>query len=92
MYGLAVYMKEGLPFARNLYLENSEVSYLRFRLALLYLVSEVFFLYQSTSPFLYTVFDTISSNKIKVCSINPSANGFVFGGFNVHMVNLFWWN
>ena len=31
-----------------------------------------------------TVFDSISSNIDEVLSINPSANGFVFGDFNVH--------
>ena len=30
MHGLAVYVKEGLPFARDLSLENSAVSYLCF--------------------------------------------------------------
>ena len=30
------------------------------------------------------VFDSISSNIDEVLSINPSANGFVFGDFNVH--------
>ena len=31
-----------------------------------------------------TVFDSISSNIDEVLSINPSANAFVFGDFNVH--------
>ena len=31
-----------------------------------------------------TVFDSISSNIDEVLSINPSANVFVFGDFNVH--------
>ena len=39
MHGLAVYVKEGLPFARNESLENSADSYLCFRLALLHSVS-----------------------------------------------------
>ena len=39
MYGLPVYVKEGLPFARDLSLENSGDSYLCFRLALLHSVS-----------------------------------------------------
>ena len=39
MYGLAVYVKEGLPFARDLSLENSTNSYLCFRLVLLHSVS-----------------------------------------------------
>ena len=75
MHGLAVYVKEGLPFARDLSLENSSDSYLCFRLALLHSVSYFFFLYQSPSSALYTVFDSM---------INPSANVFVFGDFNVH--------
>ena len=36
MHGLAVYVKEGLPFARDLSLENSAYLYLGFRLALVY--------------------------------------------------------
>ena len=83
MHGLAVYVKEGLPFARDLSLENSADSYLCFRLALLHSVSYFFFLYRSPSA-LCTVFDSISSNIVEVLSINPSANVFVFGDFNVH--------
>ena len=45
MHGLAVYVKEGLPFAQHLSLENSADSYLCFRLALLHSVSYFFFLY-----------------------------------------------
>ena len=43
--GLAVYGKEGLPFARDVSLENSADSYLCFRPALLHSVSYFFFLY-----------------------------------------------
>ena len=46
MYGLAIYVKEGLPFARDLSLENSSDSYLCFPMALLHSVSYFFFLYQ----------------------------------------------
>ena len=84
MHGLAVYVKEGLPFARDLSLENSADSYLCFRLALLHSVSYFFFLYRSPSSSLRTVFDSISSNIDEVLSVNPSANVFVFGDFNVH--------
>ena len=59
MHGLAVYVKEGLPFACDLSLENSADSYLCFRLALLHSVS--YFLYQSPSSSLCTVFDSTSS-------------------------------
>ena len=84
MHDLAVYVKEGLPFARYLSLENSEDSYLCFPLALRHSVSYFFFLYRSPSLSLCTVFDSISSNIDQGLSINPSANGFVFGDFNVH--------
>ena len=82
--GLAVYVKEGLPFACDLSLENSADSYLCFWLALLHLVSYFFFLYWSPSLSLCTDFDSISSNKDELLSINPSANVFVFRDFNVH--------
>ena len=84
MHGLAVYVKEGLPFARDLSLENSADSYFCFRLALLHPVSYFFFLYRSPSSSLCTVFDSISSNIDEVLSINPSANLFVLVDFNVH--------
>ena len=79
MHGLAVYLKEGLPFVRDLSLQNSADSYLRFQLALLHSVYYFFFLYRSPSLFLYTVFDSISSNIDEVLLMNPSANVYVFG-------------
>ena len=84
MHGLAVYVKEGLPFAWDLSLENSADSYLCFWLALLHLVSYFFFLYWSPSLSMCTIFDSISSNIDDVLSINPNANVFVFGDFHVH--------
>ena len=83
MHDLAVFVKEGLPFSRDLSLENSADSYLCFRLAVLHSVSYFFFLYRSASWSLCTVFDSISSNIDEVLSINPSANVFAFGYFNV---------
>ena len=76
MHGLTVYVKEGLPFARDLSLENSADSHLCFRLALLHSVSCFFFLYRSPSSSLCTVLNSISSNIDEVLSINPSANVF----------------
>ena len=49
-HGLAVYIKEGLPFASDLSLENSADSYLCFRLVLLHSQSYFFF------PLLITFF------------------------------------
>ena len=46
-------------------------------------MSYLFFLYRSPSA-LCMVFDSISSNIDKVLLIDPSANIFVFGYFNVH--------
>ena len=83
MHCLAVDVKEGLPFARDLPLENFAYSYLCFRLALPHSLSCYFFLYQSPSSSLCTVFNYISSNTDEVLSINPSANLFVFGDFNI---------
>ena len=79
IHGLTVYVKEGLPFALDLSLENSVDSYLCFRLALLHSVSYFFFLYWWPSSLLCTVFDSISSNIDYVLLINPSANVFIFG-------------
>ena len=53
MHGLAVYVKEGLPFAWDLSLENSADSYWCFWLALLCSVSYFFFLYWS--PLLFSL-------------------------------------
>ena len=84
MHCLAVYVKEGLPSAWDLSLENSADSYLCFLLALLHSVSYFFFLYRSPSLSLCTVFYSISCKIDEVLSVNPSANVFVFGDFNVY--------
>ena len=83
MHGLTVYVKEGLPFALNLSLENCADSCLCFQLTLLHSVSH-FLLSQSPSSSLCMVFDSVSSNINEVLSVNSSANVFGFGGFNVH--------
>ena len=79
MHGLVVYVKEGLPFAWDLYLENSADSYLRFLLALLLSVCYFFFLCQSPSLSLCTAAASISSYIVEVLSINPSANVCLWG-------------
>ena len=84
VHGLAVYVKERIPFARDLSLDKSAESYLCFRLALLRLVSYFFFLYRSPSSSLCMAFDTVSSNTDEVLSINPSANVFFFRDFSIH--------
>ena len=84
MHSIAVYVKQGFSFERDLSLENSVDSCLCFRLAVLYSVSYFFFFYRSSSSSLCTVFDSISSNIDESFSINPFASVFVFGDFNVH--------
>ena len=84
MHGLTVSVKERLPLARDVSLENSTNYYLCFQLVLLHLVSYFFFLYRSPSSSLCTVFDSVSSNVDEVRSINLSGNVFVFGDFNAH--------
>ena len=81
--GLAVYVKEGLPFARDLSLENPADSYLCFRLALLHSLSYFFFPHRSPSSSLCTIFDSTSSNLDEVLWLNPSANVFIFGDFSI---------
>ena len=83
MHGLTIYVKEGLPFAQDLSLENSTDSYLCFRLVLFHLLSYFFFLHRSPSSSVCTVFDSISSNIDEILLINPSANVFVFEDFNI---------
>ena len=48
------------------------------------LLTYFFFLHQWPFTSLCTVFDSISCNIDEVLSINPSANVFVFGDFNIH--------
>ena len=71
MHGLAVYVKEGLPFARALSLENSADSYLCFRLALNDLTQIVNFPTRipdcdSHSP---ALLDFFLSSDASICSI-----------------------
>ena len=47
-------------------------------------VLHFFFLNRSPSLLVSTVFDSISPNIDEILSINPSANIFLFGDFNVH--------
>ena len=84
MHGLAVYVKDGFPFARNVSLQNFADSYFCFQQALLHSVSYFFFLYRSPSLSLCTVFDSNASNIDEVLSIKPFPNVFAFEDFNVH--------
>ena len=81
---LAVYVKEGLPFAQNLSLENSAILAYVFSWLYFTVVSHFFFRYQTAFLSLCMFFDSISSNVDQLLLINPSANVFVFGDFTIH--------
>ena len=87
MHGLVVYVKEGFPFAQENSLETISTKLCEFLLmfstGFTSLTAYFFFFYRSPS-LLCTVFDSVSSNTDEVLYINPSANVFVFGDFNVH--------
>ena len=78
-----VYVIEGLPFVQDLSLENSADSYVFIWLYFTQCLT-FFPLNRSTSSYLCTVFYSISSNVDEVLSIDPLANVFVFGDFNIH--------
>ena len=82
MHGLAVYVKEGIPFAQDLF------GFLfMFLTSFTWLcVSYIFLLNQLLSP-LSTVFNANSSDIDYVLSINPSANVLFFRDFNIHHNN-----
>ena len=95
MHSLAVYVKDRLPFARDLSLENSQDSIYVFHL--LYFIPCLNFSPYRSPPSLCAVFDATSSNIDEVLSINPPVNVFILVDFNVrhadwHHKNLFRWN
>ena len=84
MHGLAVMVK------KDFLLHGKNISRKLCRFSLMFLTGFtpltvlLFFIYRPPSSSLFTVFDSVSTNINEVLSINPSANVFVFGDFNVH--------
>ena len=83
MQCLAIYVKEELPFARDLFQKIFRIL-ICFLLALLHSVTYFIFLYRSPSSSLCMVVDVFSTNIDEVLLINPPANVFVFKDFNFH--------
>ena len=85
MHGLALYVKEGLPFAQDVFLENSQDSYL-FPTGFTSFTSSVLLFFSSFDHLLpiCAIFDAISSKIDKVLLIKPSVNVFLFQDFNVY--------
>ena len=84
MHSLVVYVKERLAFAWDSSLENSEYPYLCFQLAFFCSVFYFYSIYRSMFSCFCSILDAISSSIDGILSMNPSANVFVFGDFNVH--------
>ena len=77
--------ERGSSFCTRLISRNSTDSYLFFRLALFHSVCySFFFFYRSFSSTLCTFVGAISSKIDEVLLINPSANMFVLGDFNIY--------
>ena len=84
MHCLAVYVKKGLLLAQSTGVISRKICrFLCIRLALLHSRSYFFFHYCSLTSSSGTGFYSISSNIDEILLINPSANGFVFGDFNI---------
>ena len=81
MHGLAIYVTEGLPFAPDLPLEKSADSLSCFRLVLLHSVSYFFFVLFFRPDAWFLIIFHLTIDKFR--SINPAANVFFFGDFNV---------
>ena len=84
VHDLAVYVKEGLPFAQDLSLENSADSYLCFWVALLHSVSYFFFLYWSPLHFLILFHLTkvrfSQSNHLLMCLFLETLKSIIMTG------------
>ena len=79
MHGLSVYVKEELPFARHLSLENSVDSYLSFRLVLLQFAVSASTEFLSNSkwgvlPFHHIAYDYSHANWVSLCDHLISLN------------------
>ena len=74
MHSLVVHVKEGLAFAWNSSLENSEYPYLCFQLALFCSVFYFYSIYWSMALRFCSILDAISSGIDEILSVNLSAN------------------
>ena len=83
MHGLGVYIKQGIPWARDKTYEDPSLSFIYFRVALLHSTSFIIFLYRPCQggP---VIFDSISGKIDEILSDYPSANIPICGDFNIH--------
>ena len=85
MHGLGVYIKEGLPCARDTSLEVPEIPVMCFRLSLLHSTSYLFFIYRPQNDGC-EVINHVADKIDNILTHQPSANICVFGDFNVHHI------
>ena len=83
MHGLGVYIKQGIPCARDKTYEDPSLSFMCFRMALLHSTSFIIFLYRPCQGG-SVIFDNISGKIDEILSDYPSANIHICGDFNVH--------
>ena len=88
MHGLAVYEKEGLPFAQDFSFENSTDSYLCFLLVLLHSVSYFFSLYQSPS-LSYAQFSILF--YLWMCLSSDTSTSIIRTGWPILVELMTWW-
>lgn len=84
MHGLAVYIRNNLPIARECRLESPDESFMCYRVALLHSTTYLFFLYRSPSSQDCSLIDLVSDRIDQALLDCPSANILVFGDFNAH--------
>ena len=86
MLGLGVYIREGLPMARDQSLEIENQPFMCFRLALLHSTTYMYFLYRSPSSSSCSVVEAVSSSIDKALIRQPSAKIICCGDFNIHHI------
>ena len=85
MHCLGVYIKDGLPCARDTSHEDLNSPFMCFRMALLHSTTYLFFLYRPQNEG-SSVLNSIAEQIDNILTHHPSANICVFGDFNVHHV------
>ena len=85
MHGLGVYIKDGLPCARDTSHEDLNSPFMCFHMTLLHSTTYLFFLYRPQNEG-SSVFNSIAKQIDNILIHHPSANICVFGDFNVHHV------
>ena len=83
MHGLGVYIKHGIPCARDISFEDANLPFMCFRMALLHSTSFIIFLYRPCRSG-SEIFDSISEKVDEILAKYPAALIHICGDFNVH--------